>query len=175
MLAPTVLWSQRTDEIFITIDLMDIENPTVNLTSDKLYFQGRSLGKDYEVELKFFSKIDPEASKKSITPRNAFFVLIKEEKGKEYWPRLLEDKGKVHYLKTDFSRWKDEDDDDDDVPNPMEGLDFPQFSGMGGMPGMGDLGNMDDMPDSDDDSSSDSDNDMPELENADEKKEETKA
>ena len=60
MLAPTVLWAQRTDEIFITIDLMDIENPTVNLTSDKLYFQGRSLGKDYEVELKFFSKIDPE-------------------------------------------------------------------------------------------------------------------
>jgi prostaglandin-E synthase len=174
MLATTVLWAQRTDEIFITIDLMDIENPKVNLTNEKLYFQGRSLGKDYEVELKFFNKIDPEASKQSITPRNAFFVLIKEEKGKEYWPRLLEDKGKVHYLKTDFGRWKDED-DDDDVPNPMEGLDFSQFTGMGGMPGMGDLGNMDDMPDSDDDTSTD--DDMPELEKADEKAEaiETKA
>jgi len=163
MLAPTVLWAQRTNEIFITIDLMDIENQQVNLTAEKLYFQGRSLGKDYEVELKFYNKIDPEASRQSITPRNAFFVLIKEEKDKEYWPRLLEDKGKVHYLKTDFGRWKDED-DDDDVPNPMEGLDFSQFTGMGGMPGMGDLG-MDDIPDSDDDTSSDED--MPELESAD--------
>jgi len=71
--------------------------------------------------------IKKKASKQSITPRNAFFVLIKEEKEKEYWPRLLEAKGKVHYLKTDFGRWKDED-DDDDVPNPMEGLDFSQVN-----------------------------------------------
>jgi len=60
MLAPTVLWAQRTNEIFLTIDLMDIENPQVNLTAEKLHFQGRSQGKDYEVDLKFFSKIDPE-------------------------------------------------------------------------------------------------------------------
>ncbi len=60
MLAPTVLWAQRTNEIFLTIDLMDIENPQVNLTAEELHFQGRSQDKDYEVNLKFYSKIDPE-------------------------------------------------------------------------------------------------------------------
>lgn len=166
MLAPQILWAQRTNEIFITIDLIDIENPQIKLTENDLYFQGRSDGKDYEVNLKFFNKIDPEASKQSVTARNIFFIIIKKEKEQPYWPRLLETKGKIHYLKTDFGRWKDEDDEDDDVANPMEGIDFSQFNGMGdmgGMTGMGGMAGMNDLPDSDDEEEN-SDEDLPNLE-----------
>lgn len=58
------------------------------------------------------------------------------EKGLEYWPRLSKEKIKTNWLKTDFSKWVDEDEQDgaaeeDDQPDPMEAM------GMGGgMPGI---------------------------------------
>ncbi len=39
-------------------------------------------------------------------------ALKKKEPGTPFWPRLLESKDKQHWLKVDFSRWKDEDDSD---------------------------------------------------------------
>ena len=32
------------------------------------------------------------------------FVLRKKEKKEEYWPRLLKESKKVHFLKTDFDK-----------------------------------------------------------------------
>jgi hypothetical protein len=31
-------------------------------------------------------------------------VLFKKELGEEFWPRLLKEKGKVHFLRTDFDK-----------------------------------------------------------------------
>ena len=55
------------------------------------------------------------------------FILKKQEKG-PYWPRLLKDAKKVHWLKADWNKWKDEDDEDEDE--------------MGGLGGMGDMSSM---------------------------------
>merc|ERR1712133_118063 len=38
-------------------------------------------------------------------------LLPRQEVG-EYWPRLTKEKQKIHWLKVDFSRWRDEDDDE---------------------------------------------------------------
>ena len=38
---------------------------------------------------------------------------MKKEAG-SYWPHLLKEKTKQHWLKVDFNRWQDEDDTDDE-------------------------------------------------------------
>lgn len=58
--------------------------------------------------------------------------LQKKELKLEYWPRLLKENKRLHFLKTDFDKWVDEDEQNE---APEE--DFSQFGGMGGMPGMG--------------------------------------
>ena len=40
-------------------------------------------------------------------------VFPQAEEG-PYWSRLLEDKTKVHWLKVDFNKWKDEDDSENE-------------------------------------------------------------
>jgi hypothetical protein len=64
----------------------------------------------------FFSKNNisnkRKESQKSITPRSVVFVLSKADKGESYWPKLLSTP-KPNFLKTDFSRWKDEDDEEE--------------------------------------------------------------
>jgi len=52
-------------------------------------------------------QIDPAQSKTSHTDKNVELVLRKKEQGEEFWPRLLKEKGKVHFLRTDFDKVRD--------------------------------------------------------------------
>ena len=64
--------------------------------------------------------------------RSLSLVIRKKDLKSEYWPRLTKEKVKNAFLKTDFSKWVDEDEQDGEAVVP-EDLD----PGMGGMGGMG--------------------------------------
>ncbi|KAJ3413797.1 Prostaglandin E synthase 3 (Cytosolic) [Chytridiales sp. JEL 0842] len=137
-IAPEILWAQRPNEIYLTINVSDVENPKVKLEANTFTFTGVSHGKTYEAKLELLKEIDPEESKQNISARSLYFVLAKKEKDQPYWSRLLKASGKPHFLKTDFSRWKDEDESDDEGG---AGKDF-DMSNFGGMGGMGDMASM---------------------------------
>jgi len=137
---PAVVWAQRKDKVFLTIQLENCVNPSVEIKDGSLYFKGKGgTGQtDYEVLMEFNKEIDPEDSKYQTTGREIIFVLQKKEESTGFWPRLLKDSKKVHYLKTDFSKWRDEDDSDVDEQEAFN-LDemMSSMGGMqGGMPGM---------------------------------------
>lgn len=63
----------------------------------------------YSIELTLFGEIDADDVKQASTDRTVTLVIAKKEVG-PYWPRLLKEKGRVpQYLKTDWSKWVDED------------------------------------------------------------------
>ena len=68
-------------------------------------------------------------------------MIRKKDKQAEYWPRLTKEKVKNAFIKTDFSKWVDED-EQDGVPVADEDFDMGGMGGMGGMPGMGGMGGM---------------------------------
>jgi len=140
---PEVLWAQRSSAtdpeknfIYLTISVPDVpaSNLKLELKPQGLTFTGHSdsLKRTYHLELEFYAEIDEANSKVNHTGKNVELKLRKKELKAEYWPRLLKDDKKVHYLKTDFDKWVDEDEQNE---APEE--DFSQFGGMGGMPGMG--------------------------------------
>lgn len=154
----------------------------LEIKPDSVLFEGKSLkGVHYAVTLPLYDAIDPEASKKHHTMRGVDLVLRKKELRAEYWPRLLKEKQKVHFVKTDFDKWVDEDEQDgtadDDGLGGLDlgamggdggglgGLDFSQLGAMGG--GDGDEGEAGGEGDQEEEE------DLPELEGED-KKEETK-
>ncbi|MCJ1348372.1 hypothetical protein MMC31_006603 [Peltigera leucophlebia] len=139
---PEVLWAQRSSEsspeknyIYLTISAPDAPKIDVDLKSTSLTFTGHSDTKNtrYHVELELYGEIDTENSKTHHTSRGVEFVLRKKELKSEYWPRLLKESKRVHFLKTDFDKWVDEDEQDGVVEDDPTG-------GMGGMEGMGGLG-----------------------------------
>ncbi|KAF2165938.1 hypothetical protein M409DRAFT_55301 [Zasmidium cellare ATCC 36951] len=150
-ITPEVTWAQRSsasdaekNHIFLAINVPDVDPKKIKLDvqPQKLTFTGYSDTKkaEYHVELDFFAEIDPSASKINHSPRAVEMVLQKKELGEEYWPRLLKENKKVHFLKTDFDKWVDEDEqdaipDDDDYMSRM--------GGMGGMGGDGGFGGID--------------------------------
>ena len=95
------------------------------------------------------------------------------------WDALSKDKGFKRFIKTDFSKWCEEEDKEytGDM-GPIDGMEGMDFGGMGGMPGMGGMGmggmgDMGDFGDSDDEEDGDADmsdlqpSDLPPLESGD--------
>ena len=141
-------WAQRSSAtdaakniIYLTILAPDVpdESLKVSLTPTSLTVTGTSTTKNanYHVSLDFFSEIDVEASKTLHTARDIAFVLRKKEQKEEYWPRLTKEKARLHFLKTDFDKWVDEDEQDAAADEEMMA---GMGGGMGGMPGMEGMG-----------------------------------
>ena len=65
-------------------------------------------------------------------------IIRKKEKKAEYWTRLTKEKVKSSFIKTDFSKWVDEDEQDGEAAKDD---DF-DMGGMPGMPGMNPMGGM---------------------------------
>ena len=134
-------WAQRSSSstaeknvVFLTIVAPDVSASQVkiDLKPTSITFSGASETKKttYHVELEFYAEIDPAESKTHHSARDVAFVLRKKEMKEEYWPRLTKASQKLHFLKTDFDKWVDE--DEQDAVNDDDAM-----AGMGGMPGMG--------------------------------------
>ncbi|KAG8427665.1 p23 chaperone protein wos2 [Metarhizium acridum] len=173
--------------IFLTINVPDVpkDSMQLDLKPDSLTFTGTSgtLKRKYHVELPFYAEIDPEASKIHHTAKNIEIKIQKKERNKEYWPRLLKDSKKLHFLKTDFDKWVDEDEQNEafrrrllavwrygyvtessivgmpGMGGDFGGIDFSKLGGAGGMPDLGAMGGEEGEEDSGDD-----DDEMPALE-----------
>lgn len=101
---PTVLWAQRSDKLYLTIDLQDIKDQQVDLQPGSLSFKatGGTQQEPFELNIEFNKEVDTEASKVAVNARNVFMVLVKKEQG--HWPRLTKGKQDAH-IKCDWSKW----------------------------------------------------------------------
>ena len=78
----------------------------LDLQPTKLAFAGPSTSKKvaFNVELEFYGEILPAKAKISHTDRDIELVLPKKELQADYWPRLLKESRKMHFLRTDFDK-----------------------------------------------------------------------
>eukprot|EP00435_Cladocopium_sp_Y103_P044465 s1821_g12.t1 len=134
---PDVLWAQRRDGVFLTIDLNEAQEIKVSLDSEKLGFFGKSAGNHYEFTLDFFAPIVKEESKWS-PKRLIEFYLKKKSEGT--WTSLS--KKKLPWVKVDWKRWQDSDDEEEGKSNQFN------LDGLGDM-NLGDIAGGEE-PDSDD-------------------------
>lgn len=132
---PRVLWAQRRDRVFVTVEVADAkaDSVKVELTGDSLALSAKSgSGEEYAVKVDFFGPIDAGASQQNLSGRYPTFVLIKADNEPTWWPRLIKSTGKPHYIHTDFAKWVDEDDLDDDAGLMGEEDDGMMMGGGGG-------------------------------------------
>ncbi|KAF8474595.1 HSP20-like chaperone [Kalaharituber pfeilii] len=167
----TVTWAQRSSKdtpekniLFLTINASELSPDTLkaDLKSTSLSFSGTTKkGVNYAVDLEFYEEINVEESTRHFSPRALEFILRKKEAKAEYWPRLLKDTKKMHFLKTDFDKWVDQEEQEDTTDNMglyEEGLDFSSLAASQG------LSDVDGIPKGAGADSDDEDDDMPKLE-----------
>jgi len=148
-LKPDVLWAQRPDSVYVTIDLKEVQDMKVTLENDSLSFSGKVGGSLYEFTLEWHAPIRKEDSKWS-TKRLIEFYLKKAEE--DAWPRLA--KAKFPWVKVDWKRWQDSDDEGEKGDFDVGGMGDMNFGDMMGGAGMG----------GDELDSDDEEEDLPDLE-----------
>ncbi|KAH8295229.1 hypothetical protein KR018_008966, partial [Drosophila ironensis] len=114
LIPPPVSWAQRNDLIYVIIDVecKDIEQ---KVTEKTFTFKGVNVldaSKKYDVTLNFLHEVDPEKVTSKNIGRCMEFTIPKKEAG-PYWASLTTDKTKLHFLKANFAKWRDESDDED--------------------------------------------------------------
>ncbi|KAH8382023.1 hypothetical protein KR009_001441, partial [Drosophila setifemur] len=166
LIPPPVSWAQRNDLVYVIIDVecKDIEH---KVTEKTFTFKGVNVldaSKKYEVTLNFYHEVDPEKVSSKNIGRCLEFTIYKKEAG-PFWPSLTTDKTKLHFLKANFAKWRDESDDEEGEPK-----DNGMFGNFLNSPG-GDWNNkFDDF--NVDDEEEDSDDNIPSLSQNDEDEEE---
>ncbi|WKA10848.1 hypothetical protein VitviT2T_028402 [Vitis vinifera] len=126
---PTVKWAQRSDTIYITIDLPDAKDVNLKLEPEGKFFFSATSGADkipYEIDIDLFDKVDVNESKASIGLRNIRYLVKKAEN--KWWSRLLKQEGKPPvFLKVDWDKWVDEDEEPEDKDKLGADMDFGDF------------------------------------------------
>ncbi|BFZ58990.1 p23 chaperone protein wos2 [Savitreella phatthalungensis] len=162
---PEVRWAQRSSDtvhekniVYLTVVTPDIVSPKLDIQAKSVDVSGADKhGKTYKLHLDLYDEIEPAETKQRHNDLNLLFVLQKKTDRAEFWPRLCATKEKLHYVRTDFDKWVDEDEQDEQVDadaggmgdmasmmggaGGMGGLDFSKLAGMNGMGGAG--GDMD--------------------------------
>ncbi|TKY51475.1 cytosolic prostaglandin-E synthase [Spatholobus suberectus] len=164
---PPVIWAQRSDEIYITVELPDAQDVKLVLEPEGKFYFSATCGAEkipYEVNIDLFDKVDVNNSTASVGSRNIFYVVKKTES--KWWSRLLKQGGKPPvFLKVDWDKWIDEDEEQEDN-KPGTDMDFSNFDfsklSMGGGEGLDD-----DMADDRDDDESDTEEEVTEQASAD--------
>ncbi|URE20180.1 CS domain [Musa troglodytarum] len=142
---PTTKWAQRSDKVYITVELPDAKDVKLTLEPEgRFYFSATSGAANirYELDLELFDRVNVDESKAAVGLRAICYLVQKAEK--KWWRRLLKQAGKPPvYLKVDWDKWIDE---DDEKENKFGGMDFDDmdFSKL-------DVDGADDEPDDDDD------------------------
>ncbi|XP_010499807.1 PREDICTED: uncharacterized protein OsI_027940-like isoform X3 [Camelina sativa] len=136
---PTVKWAQRSDKVYITVELPDAEDVKVKLEPHgKFFFSATSepTKTPYEVDIDLFESVDVNESKASVSSRCICYMVKKAES--KWWDRLIKQEGKTPvYLKVDWDKWVDEDED----KGGADDMDFGDFDfnslNMGDTDGIG--------------------------------------
>uniref|UniRef100_A0ABI7Y8X5 Very-long-chain (3R)-3-hydroxyacyl-CoA dehydratase n=1 Tax=Felis catus TaxID=9685 RepID=A0ABI7Y8X5_FELCA len=111
VLTPHVYWAQRHRELYLRVELSDVQNPAISITENVLHFKAQGHGAKgdnvYEFHLEFLDPVKPEPVYK-LTQRQVNITV--QKKVSHWWERLTKQEKRPLFLAPDFDRWLDESD-----------------------------------------------------------------
>ncbi|KAK1933242.1 hypothetical protein X943_002840 [Babesia divergens] len=129
-LSPNVLWAQTKDAVYMTVEIQQDKDVSVQLKDDSVTIAAQ----EYQCTVNFYKPIKSSEAMKST---DRFLRLKFPKKEEERWPSLNAD-GKKHWIKIDWDKWVDSDAEDDE--RGMDDFDMSAFENMGNF---GQFGGMD--------------------------------
>ncbi|XP_043379502.1 very-long-chain (3R)-3-hydroxyacyl-CoA dehydratase 3 isoform X2 [Chelonia mydas] len=110
-LTPHVHWAQRHRELYLRVELSDVQSPEITIMDDVLHFKAQGHGAKgdnvYEFQLAFLEPVKPQLEYK-VTQRQLNISVQKKESN--WWKRLTKQERRPMFLAPDFDRWLDESD-----------------------------------------------------------------
>ena len=120
---PIIKWAQRKKKVFVTIDVVEVTNPMIDIVNGNiLKFEGSDNKHKYAFEIELYDEVVKEESKFTLNSRNIFLNIEKKTSG-PFWPRLTKENKKVNCIQVDWIHYADEDEEEE------EETEAPKFGG----------------------------------------------
>ncbi|KAL2919694.1 Transmembrane protein 41A [Polyrhizophydium stewartii] len=121
---PEVLWAQDRRFVFLTIRLVDAKDVKIDKAAQRLSFEATADSTHYAFSLDLFAAVKEDTWHETITNRTVTLVVEKVNTRERFWPRLQQAAGKLPWLKTDFSKFVDDNFDDPEPEDMENGMGF---------------------------------------------------
>uniref|UniRef100_A0AC34GML5 Very-long-chain (3R)-3-hydroxyacyl-CoA dehydratase n=1 Tax=Panagrolaimus sp. ES5 TaxID=591445 RepID=A0AC34GML5_9BILA len=116
--SPFVYWAQDNDKIFLRVDLRDAQDVNIALNNKKLDFSANGHGGQGKRGYQFSLNLTDNVTNTPLLKTTGSQINIELNKVKaEFWKNLIQESKRPHWLKFDFSRWKDSDESEHDEAN----------------------------------------------------------
>jgi hypothetical protein len=108
-----IKWAQRSDCLFLTVDLHGISDDSVTFTETTMQFSGMSEEKYFEAHVEFYKPIVANRCQWKNHPLGVEIYVKKKDA--EFWPHLLKDKSleKLNTVTTDWNHYVDSEEEDE--------------------------------------------------------------
>lgn len=121
---PNILWAQDRTNLFLTLEILNLESQECTVVENKVIFKGKSLEKEYNFEIELYSNVDKEKYTVQVKPTHVYIML--EKTSRQFWNRLT--KTKQNNVKIDWQKWvHDEESSEDSDENEELMQNFNDF------------------------------------------------
>ena len=117
---PIILWAQDRTNLFLTLEILNLESHECTVEEKKVIFHGKSGDEEYNMEIELHSSVDLE--KYTVQVKPAHVKILLEKTSRQFWNRLT--KTKQNNVKIDWQKWvhdeessEDSDDNEDLMQN----------------------------------------------------------
>ncbi|KAL3278146.1 hypothetical protein HHI36_013489 [Cryptolaemus montrouzieri] len=111
-LHPFVYWAQNEKQIYLKVDLINVQEPQIEIEAKYIQFSCSGTGAQgnnkYHFSLNFYDEVNTEECNYKILDKYVTFVIVKKKI--DWWPRLISQPLKPQWLKIDFDRWQSPED-----------------------------------------------------------------
>ena len=98
---PTILWAQDRNNLFLTLEILNLESHECRVEDKKIIFQGKSGEEEYNLEIDLHSSVNEE--KYSVEVKPSYVKMVLEKSTRQFWNRLT--KTKQNNIKIDWQKW----------------------------------------------------------------------
>ncbi|PAA87355.1 hypothetical protein BOX15_Mlig030674g1 [Macrostomum lignano] len=118
VLHPFVLWGQKDQNLYLTVQLQGVTDPIINLDEGRLTFFAKGYGchgnNVYQFEIDLYLPVQRKLSSWKVKEKCVEFHLMKESS--EIWPRLTSAKQREPWIKVNFDHMQFSDDSEQEEP-----------------------------------------------------------
>lgn len=104
---PYLSWRQKSDNVYITINVIHTKAPSIIFSDKKLKYSGSDGYFYYEFEIELYEEVF--ANQCQINRQNRYITLILKKKRNNEWKRLIKENKRVNWIQTDWNYYTEDD------------------------------------------------------------------
>jgi len=111
---PTLLWHQTPKHVHFQIELKNIQDEVFTFQNNHFTFQGKSQGKEYQIDFQLFSEVEEKECAYAVNDNNIKVIMTKKEISD--WTSLQKDKSLFkNNIKVNWDLWDESDDEEQQI------------------------------------------------------------